>query len=101
MLQSNAAASKAKSGSQAGGTRDSGSEVRRENLEKLRSVLTDHLGPIAGIIFEEALADLNEPNVTQDNFQGFIDNLALSVEPDETSRFYEQVAGILRDATKG
>jgi uncharacterized protein (DUF433 family) len=76
---------------------DAEAETWHKILEELQTVLTDHLGPIAGIIYEEALAELGEPCVTQDSFQRLIENLAVNIEPDQITRFYDQVAGVLDD----
>jgi len=64
-------------------------------LQKLQLVLTDHLGPISSIIFEESLADLGAPCVTKDRFIRLVDSLALNIEPDQKTRFREQIKRLL------
>lgn len=70
-------------------------EVQQKIFTELQGVLTDHLGPIAGIIFEESLAELTEPCVSEARFQLLIDKLALDMEAGQVSRFRDQVADIL------
>ena len=77
-------------------------EMQRRVFDELQVILTDHLGPIAGIIFEESVAELNGSSVTDDSFQLLINQLALNIEaPDEVTRFHDQVANILSGITKG
>jgi len=70
-------------------------EIRGRFLGELQVVLTDHLGPIADIIFNESMSELNGQSVNEDSFQHLIDRLALNMESGDISRFQDQVADIL------
>ena len=76
-------------------------EVQKKFLGELQTVLTDHLGPIADLIFEESMAEVGDLSATEGRFQSLIDKLALNLEPDESARFHDRIAEILSGIKKG
>ena len=75
-------------------------EVRYQILQELQQILTENLGPIANLIFEETLGEMDTPCATEDSFQHLIQKLSLNIEPGEITRFHDQVAEVFNKKTR-
>ena len=95
LLLSDGAAAEGSTVSQPENPTGANAEVWNRALKQLQTVLTDHLGPIAGIILEESLAELDGACVSDDRFYRLIDNLALNIEVDQVALFRDQGSRIL------
>ena len=76
-------------------------EKQRGVLEELKVILTDYLGPIAGIIVEESLDELSGSALTDDSYQELIDKLSLNIDPDEVREFQHKAKAMLNGNPKG
>ena len=97
LLLSSEAAPGATGDSQSKSSISSNTEDWSGVLERLQTVLTDHLGPIAGIILDESLEELDGNCVSEASFQRLVDTLARNIETDQIALFRDQAASVLNN----
>ena len=71
-------------------------EARNKVCQELKDLLSERLGPIAGMVFDGALSEAGDFCATAEGTQGFINQLASDIDdPEEAAIFREQANAAL------
>lgn len=76
-------------------------ESKDQLCRELKSLLSDYVGPIAEMVFDEALDEIGDFCTSAGLTQTLIDRLSLDItDPDEVTRFREQAYSLINRSLK-